>query len=92
MRGRSPGHRVSDISRGLGRGSLLTVSFQPRPRPGFLHRRLIVFAIALSVLLSGIATVQAQINNWDGTVEVMPSTLNIQPGQTQSYQLRLSKA
>ena len=91
MRGRSPCHRVPDISKGLGRGSLLTVSFQSRPRPGFLHRRLIVFAIALSVLLSGIATVQAQINNWgDGTVLVKPSTLNIQPGQTQSYQLRLS--
>ena len=68
------------------------MSFQPRPRPGFLHRRLIVFAIALSVLLSGITTVQAQVNNWgDGTVIVDPPTLNLQPGQTQSYQLKLSK-
>ena len=44
------------------------------------------------MLLSGIATVQAQVANWgDGTVDVMPPTLNLQPGQTQSYQLKLSK-
>ena len=45
------------------------------------------------MLLSGITTVQAQVNNWgDGTVMVDPPTLNLQPGQTQSYQLKLSQA
>ena len=44
------------------------------------------------MLLSGISTVQAQVNNWGGTVLVMPSTLNLQPGQTQSYQFKLSQS
>ena len=67
------------------------MSFQPRPRPGFLHRRLIVFAIALSVLLSGIATVQAQDTSWGGTVEVNKRELTIEKGKTIEYKLRLSK-
>ena len=35
--------------------------------------------------------VLAQNPNWDGTVEVSPSTLNLKKGESTSYRIRLSK-
>ncbi len=62
----------------------------------FRFRRPAVFAIVLSVILSCIVAPVVYAQNptpgWeDGTVEVMPTSLNLQPGKSVSYSLRLTR-
>ena len=65
------------------------------PVPGF--PRLVVSTIVLSALLSGVAVHQvhaqnnAPIFNWQGEVQVSPSTLTIREGETLAYEVRLSE-
>ena len=59
--------------------------------------RLVVSTIVLSALLSGVAVHQvhaqnnAPIFNWQGEVQVSPSTLTIREGETLAYEVRLSE-
>ena len=59
------------------------------------RKRLIVFAIALSALLAGVSALLSGIahpqTKWEGSVEVSPSTLNIEQGKSLTYSLRLTK-
>ena len=65
------------------------------PVPG--PPRLVVSTIVLSALLSGVAVHQvhaqnnAPIFNWQGEVQVSPSTLKIREGETLAYEVRLSE-
>ncbi len=55
--------------------------------------RHLVLAILQSLLLLGVSTigVEAQVDNWGGTVTVSESSIPIEPGQSNTYRVRLNK-
>ena len=62
------------------------------PRFGYRGWNPACFTIVLWVLLSGVAAprVQAQIQNWDGTIVVSTTMLEIREGESGSYRVQLS--
>ena len=63
-----------------------------RLRFGLLFRRHVALALALTAIVCALGTprVHAQIANWDGDIEVSPSTLTLREGETGTYRLRLA--